>query len=257
MRKTLLILAIALAVILGPVVIAQLTPSEGRSLSGVSLRETRHEEIAFRNQRQNIDLAGMLFVPEGEGPFPAVAVIHGSGTSVRDNRWYLTLTQYLQQRDIVVLLPDKRGSAKSGGDWRDASFEDLATDTLAAIEYLEQQQDVPLTEIGIVGMSQGGWIAPIVADRAGDVAFVVSMVGAMVTPGEQLLFEENHNLRQMGFLPGISNSNCSLGVTIEPTMLTTNATSPLRSATIGAIQPPWLMPTIPIVSSGTSCCCAR
>ncbi len=205
MKKTLLIVAVVLGVILVPVIVAHLIPSEGRGLTGVTLRDTNYTEIGFPNDQQGIDLAGMLFVPEGGGPFPAVVVIHGSGTSARDNRWYLTLTQYLKERGVVVLLPDKRGSEKSGGEWRNASFADLATDTEAAIDYLEQQDVVPLASIGIVGMSQGGWIAPIVADRDDDLAFVVSMVGAAVTPREQLLFEENHNLRQMGFLPGISN----------------------------------------------------
>ena len=106
---------------------------------------------------------------------------------------------------MAVLLPDKRGSEKSQGDWRNASFEDLATDTLAAIQYLKDQDTIAISEIGIVGMSQGGWIAPIVANQSPDVAFLVNFVGAAVTPQEQLIYEENHNLRQMGFLPGISN----------------------------------------------------
>jgi dienelactone hydrolase len=104
-----------------------------------------------------------------------------------------------------VLLPDKRGSEKSEGDWRTAGFDDLATDTHAAIEYLREQRSVPLSGIGVIGMSQGGWIAPLVASQQDDLAFLVSIVGSVVTPREQLLYEENHNLRQMGFLPGISN----------------------------------------------------
>jgi dienelactone hydrolase len=172
----------------------------------VVLADTRHAEIAFQNRTQDLALAGLLFVPEGAGPFPAAVVIHGSGTSRRDKLgWYLTLTKYLQDSGIVVLLPDKRGSEKSEGDWRTASFEDLATDTRAAIEYLRTQRSVPLSGIGVIGMSQGGWIAPIVASQESDLAFLVSMVGPMVTPREQLLYEENHNLRQLGFLPGISN----------------------------------------------------
>ena len=73
------------------------------------------------------------------------------------------------------------------------------------IEYLRAQQSVPLSGIGVIGMSQGGWIAPIVASQEDDLSFLVSMVGSAVTPREQLLYEENHNLRQLGFLPGISN----------------------------------------------------
>jgi len=197
--------ALALAVLFIPVLVQQLLPSEPRQLERVALADSRHVEITFQNRIQELALAGLLFVPEGSGPFPAAVAIHGSGTSRRNNGWYLTLTKHLQESGIVVLLPDKRGSEKSQGDWRTSSFEDLATDTRAAIEYLRAQPSVPLTGIGIVGMSQGGWIAPLVAVQEDDLAFLVSMVGPMVTPREQLLYEENYNLRQLGFLPGISN----------------------------------------------------
>ena len=204
--------ATVVAVVFIPVLVRQLLPSEQRHLERVALADTRHAEIAFQNRTQDLALAGLLFVPEGAGPFPAAVVIHGSGTSRRDKLgWYLTLTKYLQDSGIVVLLPDKRGSEKSEGDWRTASFEDLATDTRAAIEYLRTQRSVPLSGIGVIGMSQGGWIAPIVASQESDLAFLVSMVGPMVTPREQLLYEENHNLRQLGFLPGISNVLAYIG----------------------------------------------
>ncbi len=204
-RTSISILLIILILFLGPVLITQITQPEGRRFRGVVLEDTQYSQINFRNTAQHIELGGMLFVPSGEGPFRAVVIIHGSGTSTRNNRWYLTLTQYLQENGVAVLLPDKRGSEKSAGDWRSADFEDLATDTLAAIQYLKNQDMVAISEIGVVGMSQGGWIAPIVATRSSDVAFLVNFVGAAVTPKEQLLYEENHNLQQLGFLPGISN----------------------------------------------------
>ena len=199
------ILVLALVVLVGPVLVRQLLPAESRQFERVVLAETQHVEISFPNRTQNLALGGLLFVPEGNGPFPAAVVVHGSGPSRRDNGWYLTLTKHLQASGIVVLLPDKRGSEKSQGDWRTSSFEDLATDTLAAIEYLRTQELVPLSGIGVIGMSQGGWIAPVVASQEDDMAFLVSMVGSVVTPREQLLYEENHNLREFGFLPGISN----------------------------------------------------
>jgi dienelactone hydrolase len=204
-RRRWKIAALALTVLFVPVLVQQLLPSEPRQLGRVALADTRHLEIAFQNRSQDLALAGLLFVPEGDGPFPAAVVIHGSGTSRRNNGWYLTLTKHLQDSGIVVLLPDKRGSERSEGDWRASSFEDLATDTLAAIDYLRAQQSVPLSGIGVIGMSQGGWIAPVVASQEDDLAFLVSMVGSVVTPREQLLYEENYNLRQLGFLPGISN----------------------------------------------------
>jgi dienelactone hydrolase len=194
-----------LVVLIGPVLFKQIWPVERRQYDWVSLDETQYTEVTFRNTEQQLDLGGMLFVPSGEGPFPAAAIIHGSGTSRRDSGWYLTLTNHLRQNGIAVLLPDKRGSEKSQGDWRTADFHDLATDTLAAVKFLRVQNEVPVSRIGIIGMSQGGWIAPIAASESSDVDFVVSMVGSAVTPAEQLIYEENHNLRQMGFLPGVSN----------------------------------------------------
>lgn len=201
----LVLLAIILILLIVPVLTVQLYKSEGRSLRGVELEDTKYTEINFQNTTQNIHLGGMLFVPQGQGPFPAVVIIHGSGTSNRENRWYLTLTQYLQDHGIVVLLPDKRGSERSQGDWHTSNFADLATDTLAALQFLQDQDLAAISQVGIVGMSQGGWIAPLVASQSSEVTFLVNVVGAAVSTHEQLLYEENNNLREMGFFPGISN----------------------------------------------------
>jgi len=206
MKKLIVLFAlVVLIVAIPPLLLSQLNRPEARTFTGEKLESSRYEEITFSNDEQDISLAGMLFVPSGEGPFPAVVIIHGSGTSHRENRWYLSLTHYLQNSGVAVLLPDKRGSEKSEGNWRTASFEDLATDTLAAVQYLKSQEQVEVSRIGVIGMSQGGWIAPIVAKQSSDVDFLVSVVGTSVTSHEQLLYEENYNLRQAGFLPGVSN----------------------------------------------------
>jgi hypothetical protein len=102
-----------LAILVIPVVLSQLLPQDQRSFSGVWLDDLEFREIAFRNQTQNLDLKGLLFIPSGDGPFPAAVIIHGSGTSVRNNAWYLTLVEHLQREGITVLLPDKRGSESS------------------------------------------------------------------------------------------------------------------------------------------------
>jgi len=146
----------------------------------------------------------MLFLPEGEGPFPGVVVIHGSGPSMRANGWYITLTKHLQDSGIAVLLPDKRGSEQSGGDWRNADYEDLSTDTIAALNFLRSESELPLSQIGVVGMSEGGKYSSLVATIDGNLDFVVNVVGSAVLPKEQLQFEENYNLQQMGIPPGIS-----------------------------------------------------
>ena len=188
-----------------PILISPFAGPETRRFEGVRLADTTFQEVRFRNAEQDINLGGMLFVPDGDGPFPAAVIIHGSGTSQRDSFWYLTLTQYLQESGIAVLLPDKRGSEQSEGNWHTASFQDLATDTRAGTAFLRAQVELPVSDIGIVGMSQGGHIAPIVASESSDIAFLVNVVGGSVPMHDLLLYEENHNLRQYGVLPGISN----------------------------------------------------
>jgi len=195
-----------LALLIVPILIRQLTASdERRSFSGVELDNAEYQEVSFQNTEQDLKLGGMLFVPEGDGPFPAVVTIQGSGTSVRGNRWDLTLNQFLQESGIVVLEPDKRGSDQSEGDWRNASFEDLATDTLAAVSFLKDQGKVAISDIGVIGLSQGGRIAPLVADKSQDIRFIVNVVGGALPAYDLLVYEETHNLRELGILPGLSD----------------------------------------------------
>ena len=199
-RRIVVIGVVVLAVIL---MIPFVFKGEARAaLVGPTLSEIEYTEVSFNNG--DLQLAGMLILPEGEGPFPVAVIIHGSGTSRRDSKWYLTVARHLQDNGIAVLLPDKRGSEESEGDWRGASFDDLAGDTLSAISYIKNQDRFEYSTIGVVGMSQGGWIAPLVATKSDDVSFVVSMSGAGVTSDEQLLFEEINSITAMGTYPFIA-----------------------------------------------------
>jgi len=198
------ILAI-LAIVVGPVVIRQVAPAEERTYQQVHLADLEYTEVSFRNETQDLDLAGMLFIPDGEGPFPAVVIIQGSQASERDSNWYTTISNYMQKNGVAVLLPDKRGCEKSQGDWYTSSLEDLATDTLAAIDFMKSQEIVEVSSLGIIGMSQGGIIAPIVASQSSDLDFAIDMVGSSIAMHKQLLYEFNFEMRETGFLPGISN----------------------------------------------------
>ena len=163
-------------------------------LIGPDLSSFEYEEVEFLNG--DLRLAGMIFVPEGEGPFPVAVIIHGSGSSRRNSKWYLSVTRHLQDDGIAVLLPDKRGCEKSEGNWVGANFDDLAGDTLAAVEFVRNREEMDFSKIGLVGMSQGGWIAPVAAATDEDIAFVVSMSGSTVTTDQQLLHEEVHNISE-------------------------------------------------------------
>ena len=205
-RYILITLGVFLALIIVPILITQLSRQQSTSRPPINLDYMSYEDIRFENPAAGIDLTGMLFVPEGEPPFPAVVIIHGSGTSRRANPWYLNYASYLQGNGILVLLPDKRGSESSEGDWRTSSLENLATDTQSAISYLRTERPQQVQSIGILGISQGGVIAPIVGSETSDLAFVINVVGHVVPMYDQLLYEENNNLRQIGFLPGFSNA---------------------------------------------------
>ena len=171
---------------------ALFTDRSSAPLVGPDLSSLKYKDIQFDNG--GLRLAGMIYVPEGKGPFPVVVIIHGSGTSRRTSKWYLSVTRHLQENGIAVLLPDKRGSEKSEGNWVGADFKDLARDTMAAVAYLRSQELFVHSGIGLLGMSQGSWIAPIVAAEDKDLSFVVSMSGASVTTNQQLLHEEIHNI---------------------------------------------------------------
>ena len=195
MKEMLIRLSVVFLIIIALLLLPLVFKDRGHpALVGPDLSEIVYSEIFFENNDENLKLSGMLILPEGEGPFPTVIVIHGSGTSRRNSVWYLSVAQHLQQHGIAVLLPDKRGSEKSEGKWLGASYEELATDTTSAINFVTHQQVFEPSTIGLLGMSQGGWIAPVVAAKSDDISFVVSMSGAAVTSEEQLLHEEIYNI---------------------------------------------------------------
>ncbi len=151
----------------------------------------RDEEVSYENQSQNLTLAATLTVPHGTGPFPAVVLITGSGPQDRDesllgHKPFLVLSDYLTRHGIAVLRADDRGTAKSTGIFATATTADFATDTEAGIAYLKTCKEINSQKIGLIGHSEGGVIAPMIAARNKDVAFIVMMAGTGV-PGDQIL----------------------------------------------------------------------
>lgn len=151
------------------------------------------EEVRFNNG--DVTLAGLLVTLREKGPHRAVVFIHGSGNSDRENVWAFHIADYLARRGVVVLLPDKRGSGRSGGDWRKAGFSVLAADALAAVKLLKSRREVK--EIGVVGLSQGGWVAPLAASLSADIRFAAVVSGAAVTVREQVAHELEQTFRQL------------------------------------------------------------
>ena len=151
----------------------------------------REEEVSYENKVENVTLAATLTIPEGKGPFPAVLLITGSGPQDRDeslmgHKPFLILSDYLTRHGIAVLRADDRGTGQSTGVFAGATTADFATDTEAGIAYLKTRSEVNQHKIGLIGHSEGGVIAPMVAARNKDVAFIVMMAGTGVR-GDQVL----------------------------------------------------------------------
>ncbi|HEY1605734.1 MAG TPA: alpha/beta fold hydrolase [Allosphingosinicella sp.] len=129
-------------------------------------------DIAFRDGA--VTLRGTLCLPRSRGRHPAVVLVHGSGPQTRWGTMRYIADRFARS-GVAVLIYDKRGSGDSGGDWRSATYEDLARDALAAVAILAARPDVDPHRIGLVGHSQGGAIAPLVATLApGRIAFLVA-----------------------------------------------------------------------------------
>ncbi len=151
----------------------------------------REEEVAYRNEGAGIQLAATLTLPPGKGPFPAVVLITGSGPQDRDesllgHKPFLVLADHLTRHGIAVLRADDRGTAKSQGDFAKATSADFATDAEAGLAYLKTRPEIDSRKLGLIGHSEGGLIAPMVAARNSSVAFIVMMAGTGVSGAEIL-----------------------------------------------------------------------
>lgn len=149
------------------------------------------EEVTFENANAGITLAGTLTLPNKEGHFPAVILITGSGAQNRDeelmgHKPFLVLSDYLTRNGIAVLRFDDRGTAASTGDFKTATTPDFATDVQAGVAYLQTRKEIDKKKIGLIGHSEGGIIAPMVASNSKDIAFIVLLAGTGI-PGDQLL----------------------------------------------------------------------
>lgn len=166
------------------------------------------EDITFENKKAGINLAGTLTLPKKEGVFPVVILISGSGPQNRNeellgHKPFLVISDYLTKNGIAVLRYDDRGTAESTGDFNTATSADFATDVKSAIAYLKTRKEVNKKKIGLIGHSEGGIIAPMVASTSKDVAFIVLLAGTGIQ-GDQLLLLQQ---KLIGKVSGVSDED--------------------------------------------------
>jgi pimeloyl-ACP methyl ester carboxylesterase len=158
--------------------------------------ETR-EDVGFSNG--NIRLAGTLIRPAGGGKHPAIILVHGSGPQNRASM--VPFARFLVQNGIALLGYDKRGVGGSTGDWNTASFDELADDVVAAFEYLKTRSDIDPSQIGMLGVSQAGWIMPLAAIRAKGIAFLISISGPAIPASVTTIDQAENEMTARGMKP--------------------------------------------------------
>jgi pimeloyl-ACP methyl ester carboxylesterase len=161
------------------------------------MRNMVEEEVLFVNEA--VQLSGTLYKPDTQAAFPALVVLHSAGGGTRQFPFYQHLITHLPANGIAVLLFDRRGSGRSGGDFETAGFETLAEDGKSAIDYLHSRDDIDQERIGLYGISQGGWVAPHVAALRPDVAFLIIVSGCGVSPAKQMDYSAAYTLRRQGY----------------------------------------------------------
>ncbi|MEM7575403.1 MAG: alpha/beta fold hydrolase [Bacteroidota bacterium] len=157
------------------------------------------EEVVFYNQDQTA-LVGTLTIPSLGSASKAVVLVSGSGPQNRDeeilgHRPFAVLADHLTRQGVAVLRYDDRGYGRSGGVFRPATTMDYAEDALAAVHYLRDLSDLNVEQIGVVGHSEGGNIAPVVASWEESVDFVILLAGPGVSNYEGYLVSLDTILR--------------------------------------------------------------
>jgi hypothetical protein len=161
------------------------------------------EDITFQNAKTNISLAGTLTLPKKDGVFPVVVLITGSGPQNRDeellgHKSFLVISDYLTKNGIAVLRYDDRGVGESKGNFETATSADFATDVESAVAYLKTRKEINKKKIGLMGHSEGGLIAPMVAAKSSDVNFIVLLAGTGIQGDKLLLLQQELIARASG-----------------------------------------------------------
>lgn len=148
------------------------------------------------SSRDGTRLEGTVFMPPVRSAVPAVVLIHGSGPAIREDLFYLA--DRFARAGVAAFAYDKRGSGRSGGESRRTTLAALADDSRAAVETVRKLPGIGQQRIGLVGVSEGGWVAPIVAAGNPHVGFVVTIVAPGATYASNALYQNEIRIRSTG-----------------------------------------------------------
>ena len=193
----------------------------------------KSEDVVFPNTDDDIMLAGTLTLPEGT-PFAAVILITGSGPQDRNeelmgHRPFLVLSDHLTKAGIAVLRFDDRGTGASTGNFSVATTMDFARDVQAAIKYLKTRTEIDPTRIGLIGHSEGGIVAPLVATSFNDVAFIAMLAGPGIRGKELIVLQSVLINRSMGLKEELIERSRTVNEEVLDLVLNTHDADSLHS----------------------------
>ncbi len=156
----------------------------------------RSDDVSYQNNDKTLQYGATITIPEGKGPFPAAVLITGSGPQDRDetivgHKLFAVLADHLSRKGFIVLRVDDRGVGKSTGLFTAATSADFANDVNSSVDYLLSRPEVDKKKLGLIGHSEGGMIAPMVASQRKDINFIVLLAGPGV-PIIDLMAEQNY-----------------------------------------------------------------
>ncbi|TDE13671.1 alpha/beta hydrolase family protein [Dyadobacter psychrotolerans] len=195
------------------------------------------KEVSFENKKSGIKLAGTLTVPRGNGTFPAVILVSGSGPQNRDSeifghKSFAVIADYLTRNGIAVLRYDDRGVGQSGGAFSKALTYDFAEDAAAALEYLRAEQKMNPKKVGLIGHSEGGLVGPIVASGNSSPDFLV-LLAAPAMEIDELMLEQ---ARLIGEKSGASADNLKLQAETNAKAFALLKNGPVTDSTLKKIE---------------------
>ena len=164
----------------------------------------KEEEVSFSNKKANIKLAGTLTTPEKGSDFTAVVLVSGSGAQNRNSELlghkpFHVIADFLTRQGIAVLRYDDRGIEKSEGNYVTSNIPDFADDVAAAIDYLKTRKEINSQKIGIIGHSEGGMVAVMLASE-NIPSFIVSLAGPGIT-GREVMRTQREALYRLSNVP--------------------------------------------------------
>lgn len=195
----------------------------------------KSEDIVYTNKNKSISYGATITIPTGKGPFPAVLLLTGSGMQNRDeeiagHKPFAVIADHLTKNGFIVLRVDDRGMGKTTGSVT-GTTRDFADDANVSVEYMRSRPETDKKKIGLIGHSEGGMIAQIVASERKDINFVVMLAA----PGEQtikVMIDQNEAmLRKVGMSKEYTDAYLELYKNIITTMLAADSASAKEKVT--------------------------